>query len=279
MSPWRVKFLSAVILLAALAVGPIFGADQAGSLERQRESAAALMRWQKWAKAEKECRALIATEERLLGAEHPDIWASRRELAWALTHQGKHAEAVNEHRVLIAAKERVFGAEHLETATSRWWLADALHHQGKDAQAEKEYRTLIAIQERVLVTEFAMGLLHLGILIATEDRVPGAALSDIYLSRGCLAEVLTAQAKHAEAEMEYRKLLAMTERRYGPDSVRVAYDCKMLALCLEARGKLEEALEFVLREERVGGPSIQAKAIRQRIDAKLKQKLAEKRGR
>ena len=122
---------------------------------------------------EAEHRALLASQERLLGPEHPDVLKTRHNLAERLALSGKLPEAEQEYRVLLAIRERVLGPEHPDTLGIRHNLAGTLSTQGKHAEAEGLFRQAIPSFERVLGPEHC----------------------DTQRARAGLAAVLQAQAK------------------------------------------------------------------------------------
>ena len=159
-------------------------------------------------------------------------------------------------RSLIANNTRLLGPEHRDTLSSRNDLAAALCEQGKHAEAENELRAVLEIQERVV----------------------GAEHVDTFRNRGDLAAELADQGKHAEAEKVNRTILGIQERVFGYENPFVFVTCEDLATSLEAQGKLKEAYEYIQRAEtglvKLLGPdkppSQKIKAVRKRIEAKLK---------
>ena len=149
MSHPRADFLPAFIVIAVLAVAPIFAADHPESLERQEKSAKALLAKGQWAAAEKEYRALVAAKERTVGNEHRDTLESRMNLAAALLGQRKNAEAREEFRAVTEIEDRAGGAEKQTPFHNLKLLGAAVATLGKHAEIEKEYRTVLAIQERL----------------------------------------------------------------------------------------------------------------------------------
>ena len=52
-------------------------------------------------------REVLAVEERVLGAEHPDTLTAAGNLAASLSRQGKHDEAEKMQREVLAVRKRV----------------------------------------------------------------------------------------------------------------------------------------------------------------------------
>ena len=176
---------------------------------------------------EKEYRAIVSRQERLLGPEHPDTLASRIILADALDVNNKYAEAEQQCRAVLTIRERVLGPEHPDTVATREKLANELWMQFKCVEAEKEFRTVVAIRTRLL----------------------GAAHPDTLQSRGGLAVVMELQGRPAEAEQEWRAILRINERTLDPDDREIFASCYRLAFCLKSQHRLPEALAFFQRAE------------------------------
>jgi tetratricopeptide (TPR) repeat protein len=66
----------------------------------------------KHAEAEKEHRAVLAIRERVLGAEHPDVFLSCYNLALCLEKQGRLEEALAFAKRAGEGWKRVLGEEH-----------------------------------------------------------------------------------------------------------------------------------------------------------------------
>jgi hypothetical protein len=54
-------------------------------------------------------REVLAVDQRVLGAEHPDTLSTAGNLAQSLSRQGKYDEAVAMQREVLAVKQRVLG--------------------------------------------------------------------------------------------------------------------------------------------------------------------------
>ena len=93
---------------------------------------------------------LLADQERVLGADHPDTLTSRNNLANAYHDAGRAAEAVTLYERTLAARERVLGAHHPDTLMSRNNLAASYHDAGRAAEAITLHEQTLAARERVL---------------------------------------------------------------------------------------------------------------------------------
>ena len=78
---------------------------------------------------------LVADQERLLGADHPDTLASRNNLATAYWAAGRMDEAITLDEQALADRERVLGPDHPDTLTSRRNLASVYLAAGRTDEA------------------------------------------------------------------------------------------------------------------------------------------------
>ena len=120
---------------------------------------------------------LLADQERVLGADHPDTLATRNNLATAYWTAGRTAEAITLYEQTLADRERVLGADHPDTLKTRNNLAAAYRAAGRTAEA-------ITLQEQTL---------------ADRERVLGADHPDTLATRNNLATAYRAAGRTAEA--------------------------------------------------------------------------------
>ena len=76
-------------------------------------------------------REVLAVNERVLGAEHPDTLTTANNLALSLSDQGKYDEAEKMERKVLAVERRVLGAEHPSTLVTAGNLASSLSEPRK----------------------------------------------------------------------------------------------------------------------------------------------------
>ena len=76
-------------------------------------------------------RDLLAAQQRVRGARHPDTLKTAGNLACSLHKQGKHAEAEKMEREVLAAQQQVLGAKHPDTLTTAGNLAKTLKAKEK----------------------------------------------------------------------------------------------------------------------------------------------------
>ena len=216
-------------LLAALllSLAPTAHAEETRESLSQRSAQSGALREQgKFAEAEKEQRALLALREQVLGADDPDTLQSRNDLANALLDLGKDAEAELEYRAVLAERERVLGAEQRDVFQSCYNLAVCLQVQGKSLEAlpfiqraETGYQKVLGPDHQY--THFAQ---------MKRDLIQAAAAQNLYQ-----------QGKLAEAEQEYRAVLAARERDFGPNHLDTLQMRNNLGYVLAKEGKHEEA--------------------------------------
>ncbi len=79
---------------------------------------------------------LLADQERLLGADHPDTLTARNNLATAYQTVRRTSEAITLDEQTLAARERILGPDHPDTLKSRSNLADAYQDAGRTDEAK-----------------------------------------------------------------------------------------------------------------------------------------------
>lgn len=88
-----------------------------------------------YSKAEREHRALLEDQQRVLGSEHPQVLATRHDVAWAQAQQGRHREAEQGLRLVLADMRRILGHDRHGTLYARLNLARAIAAQGRRQEA------------------------------------------------------------------------------------------------------------------------------------------------
>ena len=81
---------------------------------------------------------LLANQEQVLGADHPETLATRNNLALAYRDARRTAEAIPLLEQTLADRERVLGADHPETLATRHNLARAIHLTGVESETAAE---------------------------------------------------------------------------------------------------------------------------------------------
>jgi tetratricopeptide (TPR) repeat protein/predicted Ser/Thr protein kinase len=178
-----------------------------------------------YADAERQLRAALDIQQRLLEDQHPDVIASRNALAELLIRTGQHAEAEQHLRIALEAARRCWDAPHEQIATILNNLALVLQARGAYDEAEALLRDTLAIRRQLL----------------------GDVHEHVAVSLNNLAVLLRIKGDYAGAEPLYREALAIRRRLFGNEHPHVATSLNNLALLLHHRGQYDEA-EALYRE-------------------------------
>jgi tetratricopeptide (TPR) repeat protein len=179
--------------------------------------------------------ALVADQERVLGADHPETLRTRNNLGIAYRAAGKMTEAITLFEQNLADQERVLGADHPDTLAGRNNLAIAYREAGRTAEA---------------ITLFEQTLTDV-------DRVLGADHPDTLRTRNNLAIAYRQAGRTAEAITLHEQTLAGRERVLGadhPEALRTRFN---LAADYREAGRTAEAITLfeqnLVGQERVLG--------------------------
>ena len=179
---------------------------------------------------------LVADQEHVLGADHPDTLASRSNLALAYLDAGRVGDAITVQEETLRVQERVLGPDHPDTLGSRDNLATAYLAADRITEA-------IAMHEQVL---------------ATRERVLGADDLDTLISRDNLALAYDAAGRTTEAIRLRKQTLDARERLLGPGHSQTLASRNNLAVAYRAAGRTAEAIteqeETLRAQEQVLGP-------------------------
>ncbi len=206
---------------------------------------------------------LLAEQERVLGADHPDTMRTRNRLANAYRVAGRTDEAIRLYEQVLADRERVLGAEHPDTLGTYGNLAGAYWAEGRTDEAIRLIEQTLAAMERVLGgdhpdtmrtranvanayqaaarTDEAIGLYEQ--VLADQERVLGTDHPDALTLRGNLAIAYLVAGRTDEAIRLYEQVLADQERVLGanhPDTLGTRVN---LAAAYQAGGRTDEAIE------------------------------------
>ena len=204
-----------------------------------------------YARAERTCRYVLATNTTWYGPTHEATVRIMGKLASALWHQEKHAESEALRRRVVWCRVLALGTEHPLTLVGESDLALSLSTQEKYDEAEKLFDAVIAAQRRVLGREHAHTLVtmsnHASMLsrrgdeaaaervyreaIASHRRVLGDAHPHTMLMDSNLARCIAAQGRRYEASAIYDRVVPMMREIMGaghPDTV----ECERRALLL-----------------------------------------------
>jgi len=214
---------------------------------------------------------LLADQERVLGADHPDTLTSRNNLANAYHDAGRAAEAITLHEQTLAARERILRADHPDTLQSRNNLAIAYRHAGRAAEAITLHEQTLAARERILRADHPDTLFsrnNLGAAyqaagrsaeaitlheqaLAARQRILGADHPDTLVSRNNLAIAYEDVGRSAEAITLHEQALAARERVLGADHPDTLVSRNNLALAYQDAGRAAEAI--TLHEQALAG--------------------------
>jgi tetratricopeptide (TPR) repeat protein len=213
----------------------------------------------RYAEAEALLTRALTIHTKLLGLEHTSVAYDLSKLVSVLRNQGKYDQAQTAGRRCVEIFSRALGRDKQETAQSLNILAGILGDEKKYQEAEPLFLEAIAILknlERPLVQ--ATVLLNYGEMKMSMGEHPAAKkllweAASILESRSDsdpsnLARVysdlagLDTQAKlYSEAEVDLNKALALREKIFGRDHVRVLGDLRSLEKILNTQKKTEQA--------------------------------------
>lgn len=215
----------------------------------------------RYTEAESLYKQALQTQEKTLGAEHPNIAQSLNRLALIYRAQGRYHKAEPLYKQALAIREKALGTEHPNLAVSLNNLGLLYEKQGKYTEAEALYQRALAILEKALGIEHpyvANGLNNLGLLyftqgkyteaeplyqqaLAIREKTLGSEHPDVATSLNNLAALYHAQGKYAEAEPLCKRSLEIRVKVLGPEHPDVAFSLNILAERYRARGEYPEA--------------------------------------
>jgi len=207
-------------------------------------------------------KASVATRERVLGPDHPDVAQAIGNMASVLEYMGRDAEAEGMHRRALAIRERALGPDHVDVAGSLNSLGGVLWVLGEREEGMRCLERALDVRERALGRNHpAVGntLNNIAVLaIKSGDRVRGeeflrralavqeASLTpdhpDLASPIANLAYLCDDLGRHADAEALGRRAVAIREKSLGPDHPDTIIAVSNLAWSLKAQGKRDEAL-------------------------------------
>jgi tetratricopeptide (TPR) repeat protein len=221
---------------------------------------------------------LVADQERLLGADHPDTLASRSNLAIGYRAAGRTSEAITLDEQALAACERLLGPDHPDTLTSRSNLAIGYRQAGRTSEAITMDEQTLADCQRVLGpdhpdtltsrTNLANGYREAGRTseaitmdeqtLADRQRVLGPDHPDTVTARSNLAIGYHEAGRTSEAITLFEQTLADLEELLGPDHPDTLTSRSNLANGYRIAGRTSEAItmdeQTLTARERVLGP-------------------------
>ncbi|WP_340316539.1 CHAT domain-containing tetratricopeptide repeat protein [Rhizorhabdus argentea] len=258
------------LFAAALAAAPALAAPgpqaELSRIEDRLQSATAERRW---IDAVALGRQALAIEERIKGADHPEVGGTLSLIAGWLVEQGKPAEATPLYRRALGIFERRLGSGHRLTEQAASNLAANLQSLGQYDEAEQLYRGALAGALAKGATSRAAGLAYnnLGFALGRQGRFTEArdlyakALAiargwepedlDLALIESNVAANLDALGRPLEAEPLYRQALAVRIAELGPDDAAVATSYNNLGFNLDGQGRYADAAPAYARALRI----------------------------
>ncbi|CBJ26207.1 NB-ARC and TPR repeat-containing protein [Ectocarpus siliculosus] len=207
----------------------------------------------KYDDAESLYKRSLATQEKVLGQEHPDVAQSLNDLAGLLRAQGKYAEAEPLYEQSQAIREKVLGPEHPDVATTLNDRARLLESQGKYVEAEPLYERCQAIYEKAFGPEHPdmAATLHNQAGLLCKQRSLGLDHPDVAASLNNGVELLIALGKYADAMPLVQRSLAIREDTLGVHHPDVAASTNSYAELLKAQGRYDEAALYFERAGKI----------------------------
>ena len=194
------------------------GLEVAGTLLQLADPLIGLGRY---AAADSAVHQALSIQERHLGLANPTVAATFHQMAVVSAYRHRLAAAEAYERRAVAIRERALGLDDSLSADSHLSLGGVLQREGRTADAEREYRRALVSYEGAAVPDLA--------------RVADAVAHIAYVLDG-------RPERDGEAELWYRRALALRERAYGNGHPMVAAAMSDLSEFLSRHGKSAEAI-------------------------------------
>jgi serine/threonine protein kinase/Tfp pilus assembly protein PilF len=213
----------------------------------------------------------LATRERLLGREAPEVGENLTALGRLFLRQGKYNEA--ESTLIRAAQvlERTVDGQHPSVRENLEALATVQREKGRYAQADSLSRKILGLLEATRgpnhpdVAEAIVGLAisqaEQGRPAAAEslfrrvldirERTVGAIHSSTARALSNLASSIFEQGRLAEAESLYRRGLGVDTQLYGSDHTQVATDLYNIGNVETGKGNLAAGIGLYRRAQAI----------------------------
>ncbi len=209
----------------------------------------------------------LATREKLLGSDHPDVATSLHNQAWLYFDQGKYAESEPLFLRSLAIREEALGSEHPDVAKSLSRLGRLYLKQGRYIEATRMFRRSLEIREKALgkdhpdIADSISGLIHIYYeqnkyleaepLVMRALKIRESALGpnhyDVASSLSDLAVFYYYQKKFAEAEPLLLRAITIHEKAFGTDRPPLANLLNNLAALYIDENKYAEAEPLLMR--------------------------------
>jgi tetratricopeptide (TPR) repeat protein len=233
-----------------------------------------------WKEALAQFERARAIDEKVLGAEHPEVGVILRKEAdaWSMQHDGQHALALSQQALAIF--QRSLPPENLLIAQTRTNLAEALSLLGRHEEALAEERQALPAYERIFGPEsedvgvsctnigyallqlhqYAEARSHLDRAIRIYEKTLAPGDPDIAEPLLRLGEVELAEGNPRKAQAPLERALALRANDGDPSELRADVEFAL------ARAKGDRALAEKARADFTGGGK---KAEAARVDAWL----------
>ena len=177
------------------------------------------------AEAEPLFRRVVEIDERVKGADHPELGKAYHNLGIALKMQRKFSEAEPFYAKALEIRRRALGPRHPDVADTLMALGNVHLDQDQYAAAEPFY------QQALEVYEAALGVNHPSFARSLDN----------------LAQLQARQGKHQEAEASYSRALTIREKTVGPKHPEVATNLYNLGELYYEQKRFPQAKEMFRR--------------------------------
>ena len=168
----------------------------------------------------REGKQTLATQERILGPDHPDTLNSRGTLATAYRDAGGKDKAIALYEQTLTNQERILGPDHPDTMISRNNLAAAYQEAGRRDEAITLHQQTLEARERLLDPDHPHTL----------------------GSRNNLAAAYQEAGRRDEAITLHQQTLEARERLLDPDHPHTLDSRNNLAVAYRAAGRIDQAI-------------------------------------
>lgn len=204
---------------------------------------------------------ILATFEKALGTENPEIVTFINLLAVLHQQQGNYAQTEPLYLRSLAISEKALGSQHPDVAIILNNLAETYRYMGDYTKAEPLYQRSLTIWEKALGLEHpnvATSLNNMGELyrqmgnyikaeplyqrsLAIREKVFGSEHSDVGNSLNNLAELYRQMGNYAQAEPLYQRSLVILEKTLGSEHPHFAASLNNLAELYRQMSKYAQA--------------------------------------
>jgi tetratricopeptide (TPR) repeat protein len=220
----------------------------------------------------------LAIDEKVYGAEHPDVATDANNIGTILYAKGDLDGALTYAKQALAIDEKVYGAEHPMIAIRANNIGQILRAKGDLDGALTNTQRALAIDEKVYGPEhpkvairannigtilYAKGdldgaLTYAKQALAIDEKVYGAEHPTVGRDFNNIGTILHAKGDLDGALTYAKQALAIDEKVYGAEHPDVARDFNNIGQILKTKGDLDGALTYAKQalaiDEKVYGP-------------------------